>query len=341
MKCQLGELNERYDIVCTVGSGAYGEVQKCVEKKSGALVALKRIFIQGQYSGFPLSSLREIRLLTHLDHDNIVKLVDVFRTSNDQNVYLAFEFCEFDLQGLLHLKDAPSLTPLQVACYTRQILAGLCALQVRNIVHRDLKPANLFLTRGNVLKIGDFGLARQIDPTTHARYSPHVITLFYRPPELLLKCTKYGFEVDIWSVGCIIYEMIVREPLFRAKRDSDGAQLAAIFEICGTPTEENFPQFESLNRSIIQIVQQNPSRLNEVLQSKLTGEFEPFIDLLSQMLVLDPTKRISAEDAYKHPALIAYGRRAEPSRLPPLNLPEMHQRDVYKEKTANKPNEQK
>ena len=208
--------------------------------------------------------------------------------------------------------------------------------QDSHIVHRDLKPANIFITRDNVLKLGDFGLARKIDEETNKKYTSKVITLYYRAPELLLNCQKYRYEVDIWSVGCIIYELITKDPLFQCPRENAEAipQAIAIFKICGTPDPDDWPEFKDLDKNdLFTHKTKQPNRLKEHLEEKIPERFKDSIDLLLQMLQLNPSKRITAEQAMMHPFITKYGADLEPSKLPPINSKsELHQMAVSEKK---------
>ena len=168
-KVTLSALSDRYDIITEIGKGTYGEVYKCLDKQTGQVVALKKINILDDKEGFPQTTIREIDLLSRLHHENIVSLRAIVTTfpqdyglSGNSHVYLVFEYCEFDLYGLLYAYTEPILTPLHIVSYIKQLLVAVKVCHDNAIVHRDLKPANLFVTRKNVVKLGDFGLARRI-----------------------------------------------------------------------------------------------------------------------------------------------------------------------------------
>lgn len=235
-----------------------------------------------------------------------------------------------------------------ILSYIKQLLMSLKVCQNNAVVHRDLKPANLFITRRNVLKLGDFGLARKIatdrsDPNVY--YTSNVITLYYRPPELLMHCTRYGHEVDIWSVGCIIYEMMTRRALFKSSgysKDEDKKnieQLQAIFSICGTPDKTEWPEFFSYKGSEM-FSSVLPNRLREHLEATIPEEYAESVDLLMRMLQLNPEKRISAEEAVMDPWIAKFRDELEPSRLNPIEFGELHQMEVsaqrHKEQARDK-----
>jgi serine/threonine protein kinase len=342
MQCdiiRLSSVDEKYEIIAEIGKGTYGKVYKCRDRETAAIVALKKINILDTHGGFPINTIREINLLRSLHHDNVIGLRAIATASNadESSVYLAFDYCEFDLYGLLYATEDHLLSEMHVISYIKQLLIALKVCHDNHIVHRDLKPANLFVTRKNVLRLGDFGLARKIVQQPDVRYTSNVITLYYRAPELLLDCKNYGYEVDMWSLGCIIYEMMTKQPLFQSPRRSYKAaeQLDAIWAICGYPDRQEWPEFEQLPG--FPLVGKNrrklPNRLPEHLERTIPGEFDGSIDLLLRLLQLTPSKRISAEQAALHPFIRRYGAEIEASRLAPIACAkELHQMAVSAEK---------
>lgn len=335
-KVSLSALEERYVIIEEIGKGAYGDVYKCKDKQTGEIVALKRIRMLNKNEGFGQNTIREISILRSLNHDNIVGLRAVVTTipekygiAPDACVYLAFEYCEFDLYGLLYKDGESILERVHIVSYVKQLLLALKFCHDSHIVHRDLKPANLFITRKNVLKLGDFGLARVVE-NRGVRYTANVVTLHYRAPELLFGCMEYLYEIDMWSVGCIMYEMFTKEVLFRARSDSDRAQLEAIFHMCGVPTKEEWPEFQTIDKGkLFAHAAPTKNRLREHLEEKMPKGSEDAIDLLMQMLPLCPSKRITTEGAIMHPFIAKYRNDVEPSHIPTINFErELHQKAV-------------
>lgn len=332
----IRNIEEMFEKIAVVGEGTYGTVYKCREIETNRILALKKIKIlkSQENEGFPLNSIREIRILRWLHHDNIIGLRNIITTSDDE-VYLAFDYCEYDLYGLIYTEENP-FTDEHIVSFIKQLLVSLKVCQNSHIIHRDLKPANIFITDKNVLKLGDFGLARRIVENSQTRYTSKVITLYYRAPELLLDCKQYKYEVDIWSVGCIIYELITKDILFQCPRDNakEIPQAQAIFEMCGTPDLTEWPEFKNLDKNCLFVNKtKQPSRLKEHLEEKIPERFKDSIDLLLQMLQLTPSKRITAEEAIMHPFITKYGDSIEPSKLPPINAKtELHQREVSERK---------
>jgi serine/threonine protein kinase len=298
---QLKQLSDHYEIICIIGHGTYGEVYKCTDHVAHQTVALKRITILKPDNGFPLTAIREIKLLQTLQHENIIFLKSIVTTESKPYVYLSFYYCEFDLHGILKSQYRSQLSTLHLISYIHQILLSLKICQDHNVLHRDLKPANIFLTRDNVIKIGDFGLARELLNEGNVRYSIQVVTLLYRPPELLMNCSNYDYAVDIWSVGCIIYEILTDKHLFNSADTSNIGQLSTIFGICGTPTNEEWPEFQKLSTNqCFREIKFKPSQLYQILHESIPSTISGIIDLLMKMLRLNPAHRISAKDAFSH-----------------------------------------
>ena len=196
-KCkQVGE----YERCCRIGEGAYGTVYKATEKTTGKVVALKKIILHNEKQvGFPITSLREIRLLKRLSHTNCVKLEDIAVGKGRDAVYLIFEYCEHDLASLCeHM--AKRWSDAEIKGLVVQLLSAVEYLHENWIVHRDLKLSNLLYNRRGELKLADFGLARLYSSPSKPM-TPKVVTLWYRAPELLLGAETYGPEIDMWAVG--------------------------------------------------------------------------------------------------------------------------------------------
>jgi len=221
---------DQFEEIRKVGEGTYGVVFKVRNKKTDELVALKKIRLDDDDDGVPSTAIREISLLTSLQHPNIVNLQQVFFTS--KYLTLAFEFLDYDLKKYMENKKGMlSLDEIKGLMY--QLMLGIDFCHRRRIMHRDLKPQNLLIDQRGVLKLADFGLARAFRFPI-PEYSHEIVTLWYRPPSILLGSRKYTTAVDIWSSGAIMAEMINKRPLFPG--DSEIDQLFRIFRICGTPS---------------------------------------------------------------------------------------------------------
>ena len=293
-----------------------------MDTSDGSYVALKRVKTFREQVAVPLSFYRENACLqdARLRSDNLVKLRDVFH--DECGIVMVLEYCEFDLSGLIHRKQGLSVH--QVRSYARQLFEGVSLLHRNSYVHRDLKPANVFVTRGNVVKLGDFGLSRTIREGSERPLTCEVVTPVYRAPELLLGDRKYGKAVDVWSLGCVLYEMMTGRILFKPTRVMKLAQLESIFKVCGSPTVDSWPEMASLpDAAIVQHMRACPSMLEEILERTLAPEFlGGHKDLLLAMLDVNPNKRITVDEALAHPFFAGI------PELPTLAIPEAHASDI-------------
>lgn len=203
-----------YSILQQVGEGTFGKVYKALNTATGVHVALKRIRMEAERDGFPVTAMREIKLLQSLRHDNIVRLYEMMVSSgmfllwlmNPVNlvclgsVYMVFEYSDHDLTGILSQSQFP-FTDAHLKSLCHQMLRGLAYLHQKGVIHRDIKGSNILVNNRGELKLADFGLARFYQKRRRADYTNRVITLWYRPPELLFGATVYGPEVDMWSAG--------------------------------------------------------------------------------------------------------------------------------------------
>ncbi len=284
-----------------IGEGAYGQVWMGRDKASGEIVALKKVRMDQEKEGFPVTAIRELKMLRSLRHENIVNLKEIVTgqnrnrnktARNKHEIYMVFEYVDHDLTGLM---DTPSIrfTEPQVKTYAQQLLKGLWYCHEREVLHRDIKGSNLLIDNNGNLKIADFGLARTFRDNL-SRYTNRVITLWYRPPELLLGTEVYGPEVDMWSVGCLLVELLTKKPLFPGKDEME--QIDLIFRVLGSPTEEVWPGWEELPLAN----QVHKNRYQSRFDSTLGHLSEQARDLIKALLRLDPKGRPSAADALDH-----------------------------------------
>jgi len=283
---------EKYQKLEKIGEGTYGIVYKAKDKKTGELLALKKIRLEAEDEGIPSTAIREISLLKQLQHPNIVRLYDVVHT--EKKLTLVFEFLDQDLKKYLDACGEQGLETYTIKSFLFQLLQGIAYCHQHRVLHRDLKPQNLLINMEGELKLADFGLARAFGIPVR-NYTHEVVTLWYRAPDVLMGSRKYSTQVDIWSVGCIFAEMVNGRPLFPGSSEHD--QLMKIFKTLGTPTPRNWPTMVELPEYKANFPTYPPQSLKKVVK-RLDNVG---IDLLSRMLMYDPIKRISAENAMKHP----------------------------------------
>uniref|UniRef100_A0A1J3DGS5 cyclin-dependent kinase n=1 Tax=Noccaea caerulescens TaxID=107243 RepID=A0A1J3DGS5_NOCCA len=288
-----------------INEGTYGIVYKARDEKTKEIVALKKIKMKEdkmeEEYGFPLTSLREINILLACNHPSIVNVKEVVvGGKNDGDVYMVMEHLEHDLKGLMERMKQPFSTS-EVKCLMMQLLEGMKYLHTNWIIHRDLKPSNLLMDNTGKLKICDFGMARQYGSPIKP-YTQMVVTQWYRPPELLLGAKQYSTEVDMWSIGCIMAELLSHKPLFPGKSELD--QLQKIFAVLGTPSEAIWPGFSSLPNAKAKFPTQPYNQLRKKFPaiSFVGGQIlsERGFDLLNGLLTLDPEKRLTVEEALNH-----------------------------------------
>lgn len=289
-----------------VGQGTYGSVFVGQDHSNGEIVALKRINTEQEENGFPITALREVKILKALNHENVIKLKEIV-TSKEQNeipknVFMVFEYHEYDLTGILKTSEI-RFTQDHIKSWTLQLLKGVNYMHVNNIIHRDLKASNLLINRKGELRIADWGLARSWGP--HMKHLTNgVVTLWYRPIELLLGCKQYSTKIDMWSVGCIIAEMF-RRTNGLLEGHNEASQLSLIFDVCGHPSEKEWPNINQmcpLWRNYEPAVGETPKpcRLSQVLKERNSNPSwmtNHAVDLISNLMTHNPEKRWSAVEA--------------------------------------------
>eukprot|EP00762_Andalucia_godoyi_P008249 ANDGO_02996.mRNA.1 Extracellular signal-regulated kinase 1 len=296
------EVDAKYEVKKAVGFGSYGYVCSGTNVDSGERVAIKKIpkvfkdLIDGK------RILREIKLLSHFNHENVISIRDIMKPRSKtryEDIYIVNELMDTDLHQVIRSKQKLSDEHHQYFIY--QVLRGLKYIHSASVLHRDLKPSNLLVNGNCDLKICDFGLARAVDPEDAINLTEYVVTRWYRPPELLLMCPTYSKEVDVWSVGCILAELINRRPIFPGKDYVH--QLQLIFEVIGTPAEHESRHVTNPEaiRYLKNLKPRPPVDLRKVIP---TGTPEA-LDLIKRMLTFDPKKRITVEEALAHPYLAA------------------------------------
>ncbi|KAK9675457.1 hypothetical protein RND81_11G008100 [Saponaria officinalis] len=270
---------DEFDRLNKIDEGTYGVVYRAKDKKTGEIVALKKVKMEKEREGFPLTALREINILLSVHHPSIVDVKEVVVGSNLDSIFMVMEYMEHDLKGLMETMRQP-YSQSEVKCLMLQLLDGIKYLHDNWVLHRDLKTSNLLLNNQGELKICDFGLARQygspLKPYTHL-----VVTLWYRAPELLLGAKEYSTAIDMWSLGCIMAELLSKEPLFNGKTEFD--QLDKIFRILGTPNETIWPGMKKLPGVKVNFVKHQRPALGDSGTTSCARNFLPrhLLDLQS------------------------------------------------------------
>ncbi|XP_039069397.1 cyclin-dependent kinase G-2-like isoform X2 [Hibiscus syriacus] len=292
-----------YEKLKKISEGTYGIVYRAKDKKTGEIVALKKVKILGgrelEEYGFPVTSLREINILASFHHPSIVEVKEVVVDDHD-NVYMVMEYMEHDLKWLMDsMKQRFSTSDVKSLMF--QLLEGVKYLHDNWVLHRDLKTSNLLLNNQGELKICDFGMARLYGSPLKP-YTTKVVTQWYRAPELLLGAKKYSKAVDMWSVGCIMAELLAKDPLFKGTSEID--QLRKIFDTLGVPNEKIWPGFSELPGTKANYSKQRYNLLRKKFPAaSFTGSgvlSDAGFDLLSRLLTYDPEKRITASDALNY-----------------------------------------
>nr|CAD7569235.1 unnamed protein product [Timema californicum] len=273
-------------------AGTYGTVFKAKNRETHEIVALKRVRLDDDDEGVPSSALREICLLKELKHKNIVRLYDVLHS--DKKLTLVFEHCDQDLKKYFDSLNG-EIDPDIVKSFMYQLLRGLAFCHSHNVLHRDLKPQNLLINKNGELKLADFGLARAFGIPVKC-YSAEVVTLWYRPPDVLFGAKLYTTSIDMWSAGCIFAELAnAGRPLFPGSDVDD--QLKRIFKLLGTPSEETWSGISQLP-DYKPFPMYHPSMSFSQVVPKLNSKGR---DLLQRLLVCNPALRMAAEEAMTHP----------------------------------------
>lgn len=312
---------DKYNVQGYIAAGTYGKVYKAIGKlgsSTNKLYAIKKFKSDSKdnenlhYTGISQSAIREMSLCKEINHENISTLKEIILER--KCIYMIFEFAEHDLLQIIHYHSHPeikNISKIMLKSIIYQILQGLSFLHQNWILHRDLKPANIMVTNNGIVKIGDLGLARKFDNQLQTLYSGDkvVVTIWYRAPELLLGARHYTPAIDMWSVGCILAELLSLRPLFKGEETKidnkkhmpfQENQLLKILQILGTPNLNDwnslniYPEFNQLQRFTL-----FPFNLNSWYSNNGGNDVNCY-DLLKNLLIYDPNLRINAIDAMNH-----------------------------------------
>lgn len=300
---------DAFEKLAKIGQGTYSNVYKARDNLTGIIVALKKVRFDNLEPESVRFMAREILILRRLDHPNVITLQGLVTSRMSCSLYLVFDYMDHDLAGLA-ASPGIKFTEAQVKCYMHQILSGLEHCHNRHVLHRDIKGSNLLIDSGGVLKIADFGLASIFDPNKKQPMTSRVVTLWYRPPELLLGATDYGVGVDLWSTGCILAELLAGKPIMPGRTEVE--QLHKIFKLCGSPSEEYWKKSRLPHATIFKPQQSYRRCIAETFK-----DFPPSsLPLIETLLAIDPAERQTATDALQSAFFTTKPYACEPSILP-------------------------
>lgn len=297
-----------------VGEGTYAEVFVGHNKADDSQIAVKMIKVANFKDGLDMSAIREVKFLQEMHHANVIELLDVF-VSEEGNLNLVLEFLPSDLEVVIKDK-ALVFAPADVKAWLLMLLRGVHHCHRNFVLHRDLKPSNLLIAPDGQLKIADFGLGRAMAFQPHEKMTPTVVTRWYRAPELLLGARHYTGAVDMWAVGMIFAEMMLRVPYLAAP--SDAEQLELTFKALGTPSVAQWPRLDALplyqKTDAFKIKHPAPTR--QQMQGLFSAASDSALDLLTAMIAMDPMRRLSAKDALFAPYFAEKPLPTKPAELP-------------------------
>ncbi|GKB05486.1 probable serine/threonine-protein kinase [Tanacetum coccineum] len=300
---------ESFEKMEKIGQGTYSSVYRARELQTGRIMALKKVRFDKLSRESVRFMAREIKILRRLDHPNIMKLEGIITSSLSSNIYLVFEYMEHDLSGLISSPDI-KFNDSHIKCFMWQLLKGMEHCHSRGVLHRDIKSSNILVNNEGILKIADFGLANFFSTKKKKSLTNRVVTLWYRPPELLLGSTSYGTYVDMWSVGCVFAEFFIGRPLLKGRTEVE--QLHKIFKLCGTPPDEYWKKSQLPLAPMFRPQYVYESTLRERCKQLPRSA----VDLISTLLSVEPEKRVTARSALQAEYFYTKPFPCDPASMP-------------------------
>ncbi|XP_076942929.1 protein IMPAIRED IN BABA-INDUCED STERILITY 1-like, partial [Bidens hawaiensis] len=301
--------SDNYERLEKIGQGTYSNVYRARDLQTGRIMALKKVRFDNLNPESIRFMAREIKILRALDHPNVMKLEGIITSKLSCTIYLVFEYMEHDLSGLISCPNI-KFTDSQIKCYMWQLLKGMEYCHSRGVIHRDIKSSNILINNEGVLKIADFGLAHFCDYRNKQPLTNRVVTLWYRPPELLLGATSYGSYVDMWSVGCVFAELFNGRPILKGRTEVE--QVHKIFKLCGSPPDAYW------KNSKLPLAPMFKSQC--CYESSLRQRFEELpktvADLINVLLSVEPENRLTARSALQAEYFYTKPYQCDPSSMP-------------------------
>ena len=294
-----------YERLDRLDEGTYGIVWKAKDTTTNEIVALKQIKFDPALTkeGFPIAALREIGVLLALSHECIVTVKEMVVGDGYEKVFMVMEFMEMDLQEAMKRSGDAPYPQAELKNMLYQILSATQHIHHKWYLHRDLKTSNILVHKSGKVALCDFGLARKYELPLKAM-TQTVITLWYRPIELLFGQNVYGPAVDMWSIGCIFGELLKKEAIMQGQGELD--QIDRIFKMLGVPTDESWPEFKSLpNSNLLRWKSKDTPKLKSTFPVNSLIGGQTFLDsngfdLLRRLLCLNPENRLTADEALNH-----------------------------------------
>lgn len=323
--CRSLDLYEKLE---KIGEGTYGAVYKARCRETNEMMAMKKLKLESETEGFPITSIRETIILLKGKHENVIDVREIVFGNRLDQIYIVMEFMDRDLRSLMQDMKRPFKME-EVKLLMRQLISAIAHLHNNWILHRDLKTSNLLINKG-ILKVGDFGLAREYGSPLK-QYTNKVVTLWYRAPELLLQTGKYSTPIDVWSIGCIFGELLTMKPLFPGQ--SEIQQIDLIFQTLGSPNEDLWPDYENI-KFAQKIKLPKTYKFNKLLERLEDRKMlsDKGFKFWNRLLAYDPgvsnkkdadgdpikkpTHRITAEEALQHDFFNEDPRPIDPNLFP-------------------------